>query len=162
MPSGDGVPGGNFVARFTVDSRPEIGIVAAGTVWVDTNGNCLWDDTNYDYTNRGLTYAVQYKDLATGAITDRFVTTDDVVAGKFTAIGATTTDGFDKLAACGRIGSGFRWLVGLNNDGIAEIQKVETVTNGIPVAANFAAQASNGDEVGLRVGQTWWLDVTHT
>ena len=25
FPSGDGQPGGNFVARFTVDSRPEIG-----------------------------------------------------------------------------------------------------------------------------------------
>ena len=30
FPSGNGVPGGNFVGRFTVDSRPEIGVWSNG------------------------------------------------------------------------------------------------------------------------------------
>ena len=41
FPSGDGVPGGDFVARFTVDSRPEIGTWANKNVYVDTNGKLL-------------------------------------------------------------------------------------------------------------------------
>jgi hypothetical protein len=39
-PSGDGQPGENFVAHFTVDSRPEIGVWPAGTVGV---GGHYWD-----------------------------------------------------------------------------------------------------------------------
>jgi hypothetical protein len=169
FPSGDGVPGGDFVARFTVDSRPELGVAAGGSVWVDTNGNFKWDATNADSTNRDLTYAVQYKDPITGVITDRFVTTDDVFAGKFTAPGPAVSDGFDKLAAYGRIGNDFRWLVDINNDGVAEVREVNRGVsgaalniNGHPIAWNFDSHAANGDEVGLVAGQTWWLDVTHT
>lgn len=43
FPSGDGVPGGDFVARFTVDSRPEIGTYVAQNINIDTNGNFVWD-----------------------------------------------------------------------------------------------------------------------
>ena len=56
FPSGDGQPGGNFVARFTVDSRPEIGTWSAGSVYVDTNGNFTFDPTNADATNRDMIY----------------------------------------------------------------------------------------------------------
>ena len=39
-PSGNGIPGGDFVARFTVDSRPEIGDVRLAPRSIDdTNGN---------------------------------------------------------------------------------------------------------------------------
>ncbi|MCY2986578.1 MAG: dockerin type I domain-containing protein [Planctomycetota bacterium] len=248
LPSGNIVPGGSFVARFTVDSRPELGVVAAGSVWVDTNGNSHWDPNNTDYTNRDLTYAVQYKDPGTGALTDRFVTTDDVFAGNFftqvtSAIAAaggasetghtvtittsaahhlvvgqkvtiagvgvagyngtflitgvpsgtggttftytnptsdlggsgggtvvTLADGYDKLAAYGRIGNEFRWLVDTNNDGVAEVRQVNNKDvvgavmniNGRPIAWNFDGNAANGDEVGLMAGQTWYLDVSHT
>src|SRR5690606_14683741 len=54
FPSGDGVPGGNFVARFTIDSRPEVATYAAGSVWADTNGNGVFDPTNADRTNRDI------------------------------------------------------------------------------------------------------------
>ena len=85
FPSGDGQPGGNFVARFTVDSRPEIGTWSAGSVYVDTNGNFVFDPTNADATNRDMIYSYAY-------------TSDDVFAGNFSPIGAATADGFDKLA----------------------------------------------------------------
>ena len=39
LPSGDGIAGGDFVARFTVDTRAELGVWASGSVYVDTNGN---------------------------------------------------------------------------------------------------------------------------
>src|SRR5690606_1440639 len=39
FPSGDGVPGGNFVARFTVDSHPELGVYAGIRAYIDINGN---------------------------------------------------------------------------------------------------------------------------
>ena len=56
FPSGDGVAGGDFVARFTVDSRPEIGAYAGLTVSTDTNGNFFFDANNADATNRDLTF----------------------------------------------------------------------------------------------------------
>jgi len=56
FPSGDGIPGGDFVARFNVDTRPEIGVWAAGTVLIDTNGNFLFDPENPDPANRDIVY----------------------------------------------------------------------------------------------------------
>ncbi len=72
FPTGDGVPGGDFVARFTIDSRPELGVWAAGNIWVDTNGNFVFDPQNFDYTNRDIVYMMGY-------------TSDDVFAGNFAA-----------------------------------------------------------------------------
>src|SRR5262249_15157417 len=43
FPSGDGIAGGDFVARFTVDSRSEIGTYSAGRVFLDINGNGVFD-----------------------------------------------------------------------------------------------------------------------
>src|SRR5204863_1370414 len=45
FPSGDGHAGGDFFARFTIDSRPELGVASAGSVYVDTNGNFHFDPT---------------------------------------------------------------------------------------------------------------------
>ena len=42
-PRGDGVPGGSFSARFTVDSRPEIGSYVSQNINIDINGNVVWD-----------------------------------------------------------------------------------------------------------------------
>ena len=77
FPTGDGVPGGDFVARFTVDSRPEIGVWAAGSVWVDTNGNFSFDPDNLDFTNRDITYVLAF-------------TSDNVFAGNFAAAASAT------------------------------------------------------------------------
>jgi len=166
FPSGDSIAGGDFMARFTVDSRPELGVAHAGSVWVDTNGNFSFDPDNVDFTNRDITYVMA-------------VTTDDVFAGNFAGPGPDgafgtaddlPTDGFDKLAAYGRIGSNFRWLIDFDNDGVPEDIDGDGVVghvdplgiNGLPVAGNFDNIAGNGDEVGLLAGNTWYFDGDHT
>jgi len=166
FPTGDGQAGGDFVARFTVDSRPELGLYHSGSVWVDTNGNFDYDPDNQDYTNRDITYMMA-------------VTTDDVFAGNFAGPGADGTfntaddpaaDGFDKLAAYGRIGSSFRWLIDFDNDGVPEdidgdgvVGHVDDLgVNGLPVAGNFDGNATNGDEIGYVAGSTWYVDTDHT
>ncbi len=163
FPTGDEIPGGDFVARFTVDSRPEVGVYHSGSVWVDTNGNSTYDPDNGDFTNRDITYMLG-------------VTTDDLFAGNFAGPGPDLTfntaddppaDGFDKLAAYGRIGSNFRWLIDFDNDGVWDTNHIDNVAvppsgfNGLPVAGNFDGNSTNGDEVALFGGSTWWFDTDH-
>ena len=67
FPSGNGIPGGNFVAAFTVNSRPEIGTWSGGSAWIDTNGNFTWDPNNTVAANRDVAYSIGYasdKDFA--------------------------------------------------------------------------------------------------
>jgi hypothetical protein len=64
------VPGEDFFARFTVDSRPEVATYAAGSVWADTNGNTFFDPNNLDYTNRDIVYNYGF-------------TSDDLFVGNF-------------------------------------------------------------------------------
>ena len=163
LPSGDGVPGGDFVARFTVDSRPEIGTWSAGSVYVDTNGNFSFDPDNLDYTNRDLVYVLGF-------------TTDYIFAGNFAGVendngpaalsSSAIADGFDKLAAYGKVGGQARWMVDTDNDGVPNIVKVDPANIiGHPFAGNFDLaypnNVENGDEVGLFDGITWWLDTDH-
>ena len=121
FPSGDGVPGGDFVSRFTVDSRAELGTWAAGNVWIDTNGNFTFDPNNADSSNRDLVYAF-------GAATDF------IFAGNFQEpvvehvsdgegvqpMPPGPADGFDKLAAYGRLGGSYRWLVDSRDEATGE------------------------------------------
>ncbi len=147
LPSGDGVPGGDFVARFTVDSRPELAVWAAGSVYVDTNGNRLFDPANPDATNRDLVYTLGY-------------TTDFLFAGNF-ALPGETADGFDKLAAYGTAGSQFRWLIDTTNDGVPNLVVDDPArVTGQPVAGDFDGNEATGDQVGLFTGTTWHLDTT--
>src|SRR5439155_26801134 len=90
FPSGDGQPGGNFVARFTVDSRPEIGTWCCGSATVDINGDGFMDPEgfNNDQTNRDLTFVFGNN-------------MEQLLAGNFAPAGATSASGFDKLAAVG-------------------------------------------------------------
>ncbi len=144
FPSGDGVPGGDFVARFTVDSRPELGTWAAGSIWVDTNGNSIFDQDNLDFTNRDIAYLLGY-------------TSDEIFAGNFANAGVA--DGFDKLAAYGRVGNTWRWLIDTDNDGVPNNTFVDTGNrNGFPVSGDFNL-ALPGDEVGVFTGSTWFLDI---
>ncbi|QDS99895.1 Ig-like domain-containing protein [Adhaeretor mobilis] len=88
FPTGDGIPGGNFVARFTVDSRPEIGSFVAQNIDLDINGNFVWDPTNAqignDATNVDLTFNMNVADPATGAIAPGGYSVHDLVfAGLF-------------------------------------------------------------------------------
>ncbi len=157
FPTGDTVPGGDFTARFTVDSRPEIGVWAAGNIWVDTNGNNYFDPENTDYTNRDIIYQMGY-------------TSDDIFAGNF-ALGANeVADGFDKLAAYGKVNNVWRWLVDTTNNGVPNVEQKDPLNiNGLPVAGNFdkvnnvdgELVALNGDEVGVFTGNTWYFDTNH-
>lgn len=149
LPTGDKVPGGNFVARFTVDTRPEIGVWAAGNIWVDTNGNTVWDPDNPDFVHRDIAYAMGF-------------TTDDIFAGNFSNIGAVTADGFDKIAAYGSFNGQFRWLIDIDNDGMVDLDIDEpSNVNGLPIAGDFDLNAANGDEVGIFDGNSWWFDTDH-
>ncbi|MCR4410891.1 MAG: DUF4394 domain-containing protein, partial [Thermoguttaceae bacterium] len=160
FPSGDGQPGGDFVARFTVDTRPEIGVWDAGSVYVDTNGNFHFDPTNLDFTNRDLIYTLGF-------------TADDLFAGNFAGPGPDNVygtadddlaDGFDKLAAYGRVGGQWRWLIDTDNDGVANLVTSgpePTSLNAVPFAGNFDGNAQNGDEIGLFTGTAWFFDTNH-
>jgi hypothetical protein len=151
FPTGDGQPGGDFVARFTIDTRPEIGVWSGGSVYVDTNGNLVFDPEGKDNddTNEDITYVLGF-------------TTDDIFAGNFTSAAGGVADGFDKLAAYGRVAGNFRWLVDTDNDGVPNIMMVDPAgINGLPVAGNFDGNAANGDEVGVFTGTQWFLDTNH-
>ncbi len=143
FPSGDGQPGGDFVARFTVDSRPEIGTYAATTIYIDINGNLFFDPqgTNNDTTNRDLTFNLGIVPSLQGTVTP-FNVHDGLFAGNFPGIDHRNgheengevepanavlgyglfADGYDKLAAYGYdpIPGGFRWLIDTNHDGIID------------------------------------------
>ena len=189
FPSGDGQPGGDFEARFTIDSRPEVGTWSSGNVWIDTNGNNLFDPDNADFVNRDIVYAFGY---GSAVFTDRAFTSDDFFAGDFSgpgpdlvfgtaddrgaAAGNAIADGFDKLGAYGSVGSGFtgpfRWIIDYDNDGVPDINQVDPRNiNAVPVAGNFDGFAVNGDEIAVFTGdqspitgnpsRTWYFDTNH-
>ena len=76
-------------------------------------------------------------------------------------------DGFDKLAAYGRVAGSFRWIVDVDNDGVADVNVVDALQlNGLPVAGEFDGNDVNGDEVGLYTadtsgGSVWYFDTDH-
>jgi subtilisin-like proprotein convertase family protein len=149
--SGNGLPGSDFVARFTVDSRPEIGNYSAGSAFIDINGNYVIDAQGNagDVTNRDLSFQI-------GTVSD------SLFAGKFEPANAALNDndGFDKLGAYGYDNSAkkYRFLLDFNHDGISDQRIVSAFqVNGTPVAGNFVA-GRNGDEIGLFDGQNWYLD----
>ncbi len=149
--SGNGLPGSDFVARFTVDSRPEIGNYSAGSAFIDINGNYVIDPQGNagDVTNRDLSFQI-------GTVSD------SLFAGKFEPASAALNDndGFDKLGAYGydNAAKKYRFLLDFNHDGISDQRIVSAFqVNGTPVAGNFAP-GRNGDEIGLFDGQNWYLD----
>ena len=149
--TGDGNHGAAFQGRFTIDSRPEIGTWSAGSIWVDTNGNFIFDQNNTDYANRDIAYTLGF-------------TSDDVFAGNFSDGGVA--DGYDKLAVYGRRGGWvngtFRWLIDTDNDGVADIDVADPAdVNGLPVSGRFDSNDANGDEVAVFTGSTWHFDTDH-
>ncbi len=149
----DGQPGGDYVARFTVDSRPEVAVYSGNTVSADINGNFVFDPQNVDFTNRDL-------DFDFGQATDTRFT------GKFGAASPVTGLRFDVLAAYGYVsGVGFRFLIDVNGNGAFDAGDLNITSvpqiNGVPVAGNFDNNAANGDEVGVFDGVNWWLDTDH-
>ncbi len=149
LPSGNGISGGDFKARFTVDSRPEVGVVSEGIVYVDINGNNLWDPQGIDgdSTNRDLVF--QFGQLV-----------DAHFAGNFARVGAVVASGYDKLGAYGKFAGNYSFVLDTNDDGVADFSSLMPgayQVNGIPVAGNFNA-AHPGDEIGLFDGSFWYLD----
>ncbi|WP_146408323.1 dockerin type I domain-containing protein [Allorhodopirellula heiligendammensis] len=151
FPSGDGVPGGDFVARFTVDSRAEIGVYADGSVFIDTNGNRQFDPEaiDSDFTNEDIVYKQGEQNSLT-------------IAGNFVRDADGIADGYDKLATYGSFGGALRWLIDTNNNGVPDlVVTTSPQQNGLPFAGNFDDNSVNGDEVGLKSGTTWHLDTDH-
>lgn len=144
FPSGDGVPGGAFVARFTVDTRPEIGFYAGLHVVADINGNGFLDLENVDATNRDLMF--QFGDVS-----------DQRFAGK---LSPNLLPGFDVLAVYGKFNGSFRFWVDLNGDGgfggPGEFFNSPVQVSALAVAGDFD-QAAPGDEVALFTGTTWYI-----
>ena len=178
LPSGDGHSGGDFVARFTVDSRPEIGDFAAGVVDIDANGNSLWDPQNTDAANRDLSFTLGIGPTLVGKVSGMGVH-DSVFAGNFAMLdprtGLPVANGFDKLAAYGMdsTAGAFRWLIDVNGDGIinpadgdiAFVMPKTFKTNGILIAGNFDGNAADGDEMAIFDGTKFWffkIDYTQT
>src|SRR5262249_4949963 len=94
-------------------------------------------------------------------------TSDNIFAGNFVGNVNGKADGFDKLAAYGKVGSSFRWIIDTDNNGVADRNVVQpnvgsfTNMNGNPAAGNFDGNKANGDEVVLKIGNTWFLDTNH-
>ncbi len=155
FPSGDGVPGGSFTARFTVDSRPEIGVYDHGQTRADINGNGVWDPLGVgDAANHDLAFIFG-------------LYTDALFAGNL-----GTANDFDKLGAYGKdLVNGvnvFRFLLDLNGDGKfseadGDLLVVPTrQINGLPVAGEFIDDPTNpahpDQQIGLFDGTAWYLD----
>src|SRR5262249_6938124 len=157
---------------------------AAAAVYVDINGNLLWDPQGQDNdaTNRDLTFSLGISPSLQGVVSPMGVH-DAVFAGNFprfvergdddirAAAAVLLANGFDKLAAYGNdpVAHGFRWLIDTNDDGVidpaqgdfATIQPPGFQLNALPVAGNFDGVASNGDEIGLFTGTRWYFDTNH-
>lgn len=156
FPSGNGINGGNFVARFTVDSRPEIGVYATDNVVVDINGNNYLDLTNADATNRDLVFLF-------GVINDQRL------AGKFFNPISTLPPPlpgtlFDVLVAYGRNQAGvFRFLIDYNGNGAVDPANGEIVASpqidGLAAAGNPGGSPNGIDKLAIFDGTLWHLDV---
>ncbi|GAB4142186.1 MAG: hypothetical protein Tsb009_12340 [Planctomycetaceae bacterium] len=152
--SGDGTPGGDFVARFTVDSRPEIAVWGQSGIFIDANQTYNWETPN--------ALNVNY-DLSTDMVFNIGVQTDQIFAGQFKPAGAAAVNGYDRIGAYGLFGGQYRFLLDFNDNGVIEAGEgfVSNVqANALPVAGNFDGNAANGDEIGLFDGKFWYLDTT--
>lgn len=173
FPTGDGVPGGAFVSRFTIDSRPEIGTFIPTTIAIDINGNFVWDPANAqignDRTNVDLTFTMDRPGLVGGG----FGVHDTVFAGKFTGGGfgggmPVPQNLFDQLGVYGYSAETgeHRWLLDIDSDGVADIYSSQPNLNAfgldtvgaLPIAGNFDNDLTNGDEIGLYYAGNWGFD----
>ncbi len=183
FPSGDGVPGGDFVGRFTIDSVPEIGSYVSQNIDIDINGNFVWDPSNgqigNDATNVDITFTMDAF-LNGAAISGNQSPHDLLTIGRFTPIG-TNMPGqrfFDQFANYGNYNGIFQWLIDFDSDGVvygngdpdgvddlivtqAPIAGFANIAGALPIAGNFDNNADNGDEIGLYYAGQWALDTNH-
>jgi hypothetical protein len=147
LPSGDGVSGGDFVARFTVDSRPEVGTyLGDGTWYVDLNGNGIFDPDNTDYTHRDIVW--------------KFGTKGDVPI-----VGDWNGDNYDEIGILGTRNGKRVFQLDLDRNGTfdptidASFEFLQG-GNGVPFAGNWDGDATGSDEVGTLANGKWFIDRT--
>ncbi|MFT3882126.1 MAG: hypothetical protein QM703_21040 [Gemmatales bacterium] len=156
LPSGDGVPGGNFVVQFiTVDSRAELGFYANGAANIDLNGDFVVNPGS----NVGDDAIIPYAPNGAAVFSGQFY---DPLVG--------TVDGFDRLGTYGKQGTRFVFRLDFNNDGDFNDPGETTIQtslqiNGLPISGNWGPSAVNlltgrltGSNVGVFDGTTWYLD----
>jgi len=169
FPSGDGVPGGDFIVQFVVDSRAEIGAWAAGSVLIDANGNFILDPGSFGIPNGDLAYRIGYGSdyIFAGkfSVRDIYKKVEEGEAVALNGVLQPIATGFDTIAAYGRVsGNQYRWLIDTDDNGVADKTYFEPVgagINGYPVAGEFDGNHENGDEVGLFDGKFWYFDTDH-
>lgn len=146
FPSGDGHPGGNFIAAFVVDSVPELGFYANGSANIDINGDFIVNPNVLPGGDVILPYGPN------GAA---------VFSGQFSDLGAVAVNGFDRLGTYGREGGVYGFRLDFNDDGDfndpGEFIPSVLQINGMPIAGHFS-DVKAGDEVGLFTGTRWYLD----
>ncbi len=140
FPSGDGTSGGDFRARFNVDSRPEVATWSQGVVYADINGNFVWDPEgkDNDAVNQDFTYKFGLPSDAyfTGNFSANAAATPGVVGP--VGPGPAGASGFDKLGVYGAVAGTYTFALDTNDDGIADTFSTPAFQgNAIPVAGNF-------------------------
>lgn len=145
FPSGDGKSGGKFIGAFTVDSRPELGNYANGSINIDINGNNVIDPN----PQSGADVVSPYGPNGSA-----------VFSGQFSDPASMSVNGFDRLGTYGLENKKYVFRLDFNDDGDFN-DPGETIIsglqiNGMPVAGNWGAKA--GDSVGLFTGTKWYLD----
>lgn len=152
LPSGDGVPGGNFVTgtggsgSINLDNTPELGFYANGSANLDINGDFIVNPSPV----AGQDVVVPYGPTGAAAFT-----------GQFSDVGAGAVSGFDRLGTYGLEGKKYYFRLDFNDDGDFSDpgEKIQSglQINGMPIAGNWNADKV-GDEVGLFTGTAWYLD----
>ena len=148
--NGTGGQPGNFVAGFTVDSRPHLGIYGNGIQQLDINGDGVWDpNNNTEASNNDIS-------------TTFGLYTDMLFDGNLAPSGQSGT-GFDELGAYGQVNGQFRWLLSFSGVDSQQYSVVSGLQiNGLPVAGKFNPNI-NADEIGLFDGSgNWYIDFNHT
>ena len=146
--SGDGVPGGDFLARFTVDSRPEIGITSSTRVYVDINGNSIYDpDAAGDDTNRDLIFQF-------GLVSDAHFAGDFNRGRQHSLVGLRQTGIL-------RLESHYPHLpvlTRLHPQWSAQLRFQRSGSQQRDTCGRRFCAGHPGDEIGLFTGDTWILD----
>lgn len=156
LPSGDGVPGDDFVTFFsTSNTSAKLGTYANGSISLDLNSNFAVDSGSTVGTDAVIPYSPN------GSA---------VFSGQFYAPGQTTVDGFDRLGTYGKEGTKYVFRLDFNNDADftdpgEKIVQTALQINGMPIAGNWGPGATNlatclntGSNVGVFTGTTWYLD----
>ena len=141
LPSGDGVPGEDFVGRFTVDSRPEIGVFNDRIWFIDLNGNGVFDPDNKDATNRDIVWRFGQP-------------------GDWPVVGDWDGDGFDEIGVYGFRAGVYMFELDVNGNGTldgADAVFVFGNVNAQPIAGDW--NGDGVDEVGLYLNRKWRLDL---